>query len=58
MVSIDGIFKAFYDQSEMDKIFKLIWKNFSLIHSVMIHKTINTYCLNKPYNSLNLMVKL
>ena len=21
MVSIDGIFKAFYDQSEMDKIF-------------------------------------
>jgi len=33
--------------------FKLIWKNFSLIHFVMIHKTIDTYYLKKLYKSLN-----
>ena len=38
--------------------FKLIWKNFPLIHYVMIHKTINTYYLNKSYNSLSFIVKL
>ena len=37
---------------------KLIWKNFPLIQYVMIHKTIYTYYLNKPYNSLNLIMKL
>lgn len=59
MVSIDGIFKAFHDQSEMYKIFfQIDLEEFFFDPCVMIHKTINTYYLNKSYNSFNFIVKL